>query len=96
MCLSESFLLLLCEGASRSNLDELVVRQIVMERIDHPIAPKINSRSGSHALIRDGATLVDATLAHVTPMTASELRELAKDLPQPPGSALSARSPPGG
>src|ERR1700733_14875055 len=42
---------------------------------------------GSHVLFWNGATLVDATLDHVTPMTASELRELAKDLPLPPGSA---------
>jgi hypothetical protein len=42
---------------------------------------------GSHILFWNGATLVDATLDHVTPMSAAELRELAKDLPQPPGSA---------
>jgi hypothetical protein len=50
---------------------------------------------GSHALFWNGALLVDATLDHVTPMTASELRELAKDLPQPPGSANLAPSLPG-
>jgi hypothetical protein len=50
---------------------------------------------GSHVLFWNGATLVDATLDHVTPMTASELRELAKDLPQPPGSANVAPPLPG-
>ena len=50
---------------------------------------------GSHVLFWIGATLVDATLDHVTPMTASELRELAKDLPQPPGSANVAPPLPG-
>jgi hypothetical protein len=50
---------------------------------------------GSHVLFWNGATLVDATLDHVTPMTASELRDLAKDLPQPPGSANVAPPLPG-
>src|SRR6202020_76434 len=50
---------------------------------------------GTHALFWNGATLVDATLDKVTPMTASELRELAKDLPQPPGSANVAPPLPG-
>jgi hypothetical protein len=50
---------------------------------------------GSHVLFWNGATLVDATLDHVTPMTASELRELAKDLPQAPGSANVAPPLPG-
>jgi hypothetical protein len=50
---------------------------------------------GSHVLFWNGATVVDATLDHVTPMTASELRELAKDLPQPPGSANIAPPLPG-
>src|SRR5258708_7094843 len=50
---------------------------------------------GSHVLFWNGATLVDATLDHVTAMTASELRELAKDLPQPPGSANIAPPLPG-
>jgi hypothetical protein len=50
---------------------------------------------GSHVLFWNGATLVDATLDHVTPMTASELRELAKDLPQPSGSANVAPPLPG-
>src|ERR1700733_1095359 len=50
---------------------------------------------GTHALFWNGATLVDATLDKVTPMTASELRELAKDLPQPPGSANIAPPLPG-
>jgi hypothetical protein len=53
------------------------------------------SWDGSHVLFWNGATLVDATLDHVTPMTASELRELAKDLPQPPGSANVAPPLPG-
>ncbi len=50
---------------------------------------------GSHVLFWNGATLVDATLDHVTPMTAAELRELAKDLPLPPGSANIAPPLPG-
>src|ERR1700679_1977191 len=50
---------------------------------------------GSHVLFWNGATLVDATLDKVTPMTASELRELAKDLPQAPGSANVAPPLPG-
>ena len=50
---------------------------------------------GSHVLFWNGATLVDATLDHVTPMTPAELRELAKDLPQPPGSANIAPPLPG-
>jgi hypothetical protein len=50
---------------------------------------------GSHVLFWNGATVVDATLDHVTPMTASELRELARDLPQPPGSANVAPPLPG-
>ena len=50
---------------------------------------------GSHVLFWNGATLVDATLEKVTPMTGSELRELAKALPQPPGSANVAPPLPG-
>ena len=50
---------------------------------------------GSHVLFWNGATLVDGTLDKVTPMTASELRELAKDLPQPSGSANIAPPLPG-
>ncbi len=50
---------------------------------------------GSHVLFWNGATVVDATLDHVTPMTAAELRELAKDLPQPSGSANIAPPLPG-
>jgi len=50
---------------------------------------------GSHVLFWNGATLVDATLDHVTPMSAAELRELAKDLPQPAGSANVAPPLPG-
>ena len=42
---------------------------------------------GSHILFWNGATLVDGTLDKITPMTGAELRELAKDLPQPAGSA---------
>lgn len=49
----------------------------------------------SHVLFWNGATVVDATLDHVTPMTASELRELANDLPQPLGSANIAPPLPG-
>jgi hypothetical protein len=50
---------------------------------------------GSHVLFWNGASLVDATLDKVTPMTGSELRELAKALPQPPGSANVAPPLPG-
>jgi hypothetical protein len=50
---------------------------------------------GSHVLFWNGATLIDATLDHVSPMTASELREFAKDLPQAPGSAGIAPPLPG-
>jgi hypothetical protein len=42
---------------------------------------------GSHVLFWNGATLVDGVLDHTTPMTAAELRDLAKDLPAPSGSA---------
>ena len=42
---------------------------------------------GSHILFWNGATLVEGTFDHVTPMSAAELRDLAKALPQPPGSA---------
>jgi hypothetical protein len=42
---------------------------------------------GTHVLFWSGATLVDATIDKVTPMTPAELRELAKDLPEPPGSS---------
>ncbi len=50
---------------------------------------------GSHVLFWNGATLVDGTLDHVTPMTASELREFAKALPAPAGSANVAPPLPG-
>jgi hypothetical protein len=50
---------------------------------------------GTHVLFWTGATLVDATIDKVTPMTPAELRELAKDLPQPPGSASVAPPLPG-
>lgn len=42
---------------------------------------------GSHVLFWDGATLVEGTFDHMTAMTPAELRELAKDLPHPAGSA---------
>jgi hypothetical protein len=42
---------------------------------------------GSHVLFWTGATLVDGVIDHTTPMTAAELRELAKDVPAPSGSA---------
>lgn len=42
--------------------------------------------NGGHVLFWVGATLVDATFTHVTAMSAAELRELAGDLPKPPGS----------
>jgi hypothetical protein len=50
---------------------------------------------GSHVLFWTGATLIDATLDHVTPMSPAELRELAKDLPQASGSANVAPPLPG-
>jgi hypothetical protein len=50
---------------------------------------------GSHILFWNGATLVDGTFTKVTPMSAAELRDLAKDLPQPPGSANIAPPLPG-
>jgi hypothetical protein len=50
---------------------------------------------GSHVLFWAGATLVDATFDHVTAMSPAELRELAKDLPQPAGSANVAPPLPG-
>src|ERR1700733_6081373 len=62
----------------------------IAEQIGRPAA-----WDGSHVLFWNGATLVDATLDHLTPMTASELRELAKDLPLPPGSANIAPPLPG-
>jgi hypothetical protein len=50
---------------------------------------------GSHVLFWNGATLVEGTFDHVSPMSASELRDLAKALPQPPGSANVAPPLPG-
>jgi hypothetical protein len=50
---------------------------------------------GSHILFWNGATLVDGTFTKVTPMSAAELRELAKALPQPTGSANIAPPLPG-
>ena len=50
---------------------------------------------GSHVLFWGGATLVEGTFDKVTPMSPSELRELAKDLPEPPGSANVAPPLPG-
>ena len=49
---------------------------------------------GSHVLFWEGATLVEATFDHITGMSAAELRELAGDLPKPPGSANVAPSLP--
>lgn len=49
---------------------------------------------GSHVLFWEGATLVEATFGHITGMSAAELRELAGDLPKPPGSANIAPSLP--
>ena len=49
---------------------------------------------GSHILFWGGATLVEGTFDRISPMAASELRELAHDLPQPPGSANVAPSLP--
>jgi len=50
---------------------------------------------GSHVLFWAGATLVDATFDKVTAMSPAELRELAKDLPQPASSANVAPPLPG-
>jgi hypothetical protein len=50
---------------------------------------------GSHVLFWNGATLVEGTFDHVSPMSPSELRELAKALPQPAGSANIAPPLPG-
>ena len=50
---------------------------------------------GSHVLFWAGATLVEGTFDRVTPMSPSELRELAGDLPQPVGSANVAPPLPG-
>jgi hypothetical protein len=50
---------------------------------------------GSHVLFWSGATLVDATFDKVTAMSPAELRELAKDLPQPASSANVAPPLPG-
>jgi hypothetical protein len=50
---------------------------------------------GSHVLFWTGATLIDATFDHVSPMLPAELRELARDLPEPPGSANVAPPLPG-
>jgi len=46
----------------------------------------------NHVLFWKGNTVVDATFSHVGPMSASELRELAKNLPTPQGNK--ALSPP--
>ena len=40
---------------------------------------------GKHVLFWTGATLVDATFDHLTSMSASELRDLAQQLPKPTG-----------
>jgi hypothetical protein len=50
---------------------------------------------GGHVLFWSGATLVEGTFDHVSPMSPSELRELAKALPQPLGSANVAPPLPG-
>lgn len=42
--------------------------------------------NGSHILFWAEATLVDAQFGHLTAMSAAELRELAGDLPHPPGN----------
>jgi hypothetical protein len=52
------------------------------------------SWDGTHVLFWIGATLVDGTIDKVTPMTPAELRELAKDLPQPSGASNIAPSLP--
>ena len=48
------------------DLDEFVVRQIVMKRIDDPIPPKINSWRGGHALIGIGVAQDIQPVAGVT------------------------------
>jgi hypothetical protein len=50
---------------------------------------------GTHVMFWTGATLVDGTIDKVTAMTPAELRELAKDLPEPSGSANVAPPLPG-
>jgi hypothetical protein len=42
--------------------------------------------NGNRVLFWKGNTVVDATFSHVGPMSAAELRELAKDLPTPQGN----------
>ena len=42
---------------------------------------------GSHVMFWNGATLVEGTFDHVSPMSPAELRDLAKALPVPAGSA---------
>jgi hypothetical protein len=62
----------------------------IKEQIGHGAA-----WDGSHVLFWAGATLVDATFDKVTAMSPAELRELAKDLPQPASSANVAPPLPG-
>jgi hypothetical protein len=50
------------------------------------------SSDNNRVLFWEGTILVDATFDKVTPMTAAELRDLAKELPQPSGNA--AQPPP--
>jgi hypothetical protein len=50
---------------------------------------------GAHVMFWNRATLVDGTIDKVTAMTPAELRELAKDLPEPPGAANVAPPLPG-
>ncbi len=45
------------------------------------------SSSGQHVLFYRGHVLVDAVFSQQSPMSAAQLRELAGDLPRPPGSA---------
>ncbi len=59
-------------------------------RSPHSVAEPIGRGAawdGSHVLFWTGATLAEATFGHITPMSPAELRELAADLPQPPGNA---------
>ncbi len=50
------------------------------------------SSDNNRVLFWTGTVVVDATFDHITPMSASELRELSKELPQPSGNA--AQPPP--
>ena len=53
--------------------------------------PKVEIGAGgasdkSHVLFWKGNTVIDATFSHIGPMSAGELRELAKNLPTPQGN----------